>query len=93
MGSRLEVSRFDFVDIESDCHLVLQKLVAVPADSFVALQFAVVAVETAAGMVADIDTAAVLGAAAVGAAVVVAAAADHTVHTLLVADLLAAADT
>ena len=65
-------------------------VVAVPVDSFVALRLAVVAAETAAGVVAEIDTVAVT---AEAAAVVVAAAADYTAHTPLVADPFAAADT
>lgn len=60
-------------------------VVAVPADNFVALPLVVVAAETAAGVVAEIDTVAVTAA--------VVAAADYTAHMRLVADPFAAADT
>lgn len=60
--------------------------------SFAVLHSAVVAAETAAGMVADIDIVVVTVVAA-GAVVAVAAAGDYTAHTLMVAGLLAAADT
>ena len=65
-------------------------VVAVPADNFVALPLVVVAAETAAGVVAEIDTVAVTAAVV---AVAAAAAADYTAHTPLVADPFAAADT
>lgn len=62
--------------------------------SFAVLHSAVVAAETAAGMVADIDIVVVtVTVVAAGAVVVVAAAGDYTAHTLMVAGLLAAADT